>query len=124
MNFQACSSLIDRLTSMTRFRDLPGAAEAGFKELTMSCPACDGTMQCLDGQTAWFWCPRCGTVRHIFRADDSHEDTLPKLVGKCREFRRTLGPDYLSQFASCRADWQRLGIAEAIGEPEAGRLNA
>jgi hypothetical protein len=28
----------------------------------MSCPTCDHTMQLLAGE--WFWCPRCGTVKH------------------------------------------------------------
>lgn len=83
----------------------------------MSCPTCDHTMHSVSSSTAMlFWCPRCGTLAQKGARVDTQD--VPKLVECCRRFRKTIGPDYMSQFASCRDDWKRLGIAESINLPE------
>jgi hypothetical protein len=76
----------------------------------MSCPTCGGTMEHI-AQTsyrfnAYFWCPRCGTLKWI--QGDREEVSAPKLVERVRQFRDSWGGVEFDK------RWHRLGIQEAI----------
>ncbi len=79
----------------------------------MACVTCGHTMQRINTRgttSAWFWCPRCGTIREEVTGA-APDDSVPKLVERCREFEDLwlpLSPD----------GWKRLGIAEAIHTPD------
>jgi hypothetical protein len=74
----------------------------------MTCETCDHTTSGLGN--GYFWCPRCGTLKRFPQAS-WQTVTTPKLVERCREFGRTLGPLE-------RVPWYRLGIEESIYRPE------
>jgi Zn-finger nucleic acid-binding protein len=68
----------------------------------MACPTCSHSMQLLtiSREATFYACPRCGTIRRV--AGDSTEDTVPKLVERCREFQiqMAVGTGLGSQYAS------------------------
>jgi hypothetical protein len=51
-------------------------------------------------EAGWFWCSRCGTVRH------GQSIYTPHLIERCREFEGTF--EYMPEA------WDRLGIRDAI----------
>lgn len=84
----------------------------------MACPTCSHTMESINDVAVYriFVCPRCGTVKtEVYTGDPNNwhvEVYVPKLVERCREFRKVMtdGAD------AC--EWARLGIAESIDLPE------
>jgi len=74
----------------------------------MACPTCDHTMSGLG--SAWYWCPRCGTLRHAL--GDLSNDEAPKLVGRVRDLVSIEGTPEVS--ATLYDVSRRLGIFEAI----------
>lgn len=78
------------------------------------CPTCSHTMDLVmrDVYQIIRHCPRCGTMRS--KLLDRIEDTVPKLVTRCRAFAEGLD----TPGASGRAVWHRLGIDESINRPE------
>jgi hypothetical protein len=68
----------------------------------------------IDGLTTTWLCDRCGTVvRNYGRERDVY---VPALVERCRLLGKKLTP---SSNPEMHFLWQSLGIAEAIGRPEA-----
>lgn len=77
----------------------------------MTCPTCSSPMQRLGGELgiAWFWCPRCGTVKSRVTDEDEIEQSAgeaPALVRRCRQLVASSPPWY-------RTDLHRYGIIEA-----------
>lgn len=97
----------------------------------MSCPTCDGTMECVFSDITlygtgrkMFACPRCGTMRtiNLINGVPGHaEDCVPKLVQRCREFEQQEFMAYSPEKGHGVVDppdrWRTLGIAEAINPP-------
>jgi hypothetical protein len=79
----------------------------------MTCPTCDATMQGIG--YGMFHCPRCGTLKGC-PVDGAV--VTPALVGRCREFQRSHGTNFDEYMG---ADWDRLGIPEAINPPATRR---
>ena|ERR1700722_267403 len=87
----------------------------------MSCQTCSGTMQCLRtcsfAEPGIFWCPRCGSIRlQTDIINDRSGDAVPSLVGRCREFAKTMATDAVK--GTSKRQWHSLGIAESIGTPK------
>lgn len=80
----------------------------------MKCRTCAHKLECITRAFGWFWCPGCGTCFH----SPTKESRLPKLVEKCRTFRKCLGAEHMTQHQSCRDEWNAEGgIAESINTP-------
>lgn len=94
----------------------------------MSCPTCDHTMQVFlkpldDGGPKVFHCSRCGTQKILVTPNGQPIITVPTLVERCREFRAARHPSFKAEVGIFGdpvlvAEWERLGIAEAINKPE------
>jgi hypothetical protein len=87
----------------------------------MNCPTCDGAMDAIITPGSGVgaaplirWCPRCGTMKC-----GPADPCAPKLVERCREFRKTIRADYGSHCSLCRVNWKLLGLAECIHTPAA-----
>lgn len=50
----------------------------------MACPVCTHTMQELGN--AWFWCPRCGTVKNTASPERLNDIDIPKGVEQARNW--------------------------------------
>ncbi len=80
----------------------------------MPCPTCSHTMQevAIRGSLAFWWCPRCGTLRST--GGGNIRDERPMLVERLRAYSPTLTQQG-------HGEWHRLGITKAI-YPEGERL--
>ena len=87
----------------------------------MSCPNCDGTMECVvnieTDNYKLYQCPRCGTSK-----DGKGKYYTPKLIKKLRQFESWL-IDYTKdaeydETHKILEKYQLLGIAESINLPK------
>lgn len=85
----------------------------------MSCPTCGHAMECLSLVLTRgpYWCPRCGTIGSL-SPEDNPQWHVPKLVDRCREMEKALGPEWVAQCGHLKTKWKQLGIAESIHKPE------
>ncbi len=86
----------------------------------MSCPTCSADMPILvpGPMLSYYLCERCGTVCAFNKSGERRHTFIPKLVERCRRFKKEMDDAFAVQGMFNVSLWDSLGIEESIHLPE------